>query len=190
VLFRSTQLLDLSRLESGALPMQHRPFDVLPVLDDAAEEARLAAPAVSVEVEADVSGPLIALGDPERIHQVLANLLENAVRHSPLAGRVLLRARHTRERVELQVCDEGPGIPEEEATRVFERFYRADSARSSSAGGAGLGLAIARWIVEMHGGEIRAERRLPTGCRMVVTLPRGTSPRAGAEGRTMPAVGR
>jgi signal transduction histidine kinase len=69
------------------------------------------------------------------------------------------------------VLDEGPGIPEEEASRVFERFYRADTARSSSAGGAGLGLAIARWIVDLHGGDIRAERRYPTGCRMVVLLP-------------------
>jgi signal transduction histidine kinase len=73
--------------------------------------------------------------------------------------------------VAIEVCDEGPGIPEEEAIRVFERFYRADSARSSSHGGAGLGLAIARWIVDLHGGDIRAERRVPTGCRMVVLLP-------------------
>ncbi|MGH8998099.1 MAG: sensor histidine kinase, partial [Acidimicrobiia bacterium] len=73
--------------------------------------------------------------------------------------------------VAIEVCDEGPGIPEEEATRVFERFYRADVARASSVGGAGLGLAIARWIVDLHGGDIRAERRIPTGCRMVVHLP-------------------
>jgi signal transduction histidine kinase len=73
--------------------------------------------------------------------------------------------------VTIEVCDEGPGIPEEEATRVFERFYRADVARSSSHGGAGLGLAIARWIVDLHGGDIRAERRSPNGCRMVVVLP-------------------
>ena len=76
-----------------------------------------------------------------------------------------------RGRVAIEVLDEGPGIPEEEASRVFERFYRADTARSSSAGGAGLGLAIARWIVDLHGGDIHPERREPHGCRMVVTLP-------------------
>ncbi len=171
------QLLDLSRLESGALPLQRRPFEVRPVLEDAVDESRLHAPDVEVSV---VSEPgLAADGDPERVHQVLANLLENAVRHSPAGGRVEVSARAERgagrgvpeDWVAIEVCDEGPGIPEEEANRVFERFYRADSARSSSHGGAGLGLAIARWIVDLHGGDIRAERRTPTGCRMVVLLP-------------------
>ena len=75
----------------------------------------------------------------------------------------------------IEVVDEGPGIPEAEQDRVFERFYRADSARASRDGGAGLGLAIAQWIVDLHGGEIHPEQREPHGCRMVVTLPGGTS---------------
>ncbi len=165
-----TQLLDLSRLESGAIPLQRRTFEVRPVLEDAVDESRLHAPNVKVSVAATEPG-LSANGDPERVHQVLANLLENAVRHSPAGGRVEVSARSERGRVAIEVCDEGPGIPEEEANRVFERFYRADTARSSSHGGAGLGLAIARWIVDLHGGDIRAERRVPTGCRMVVLLP-------------------
>jgi len=70
------------------------------------------------------------------------------------------------------VTDEGPGIPEHEAQRVFERFYRTDGARSARDGGTGLGLAIARWIVDAHGGAIRAEGREPHGCRVVVELPR------------------
>ena len=164
------QLLDLSRLESGAIPLQRRTFEVRPVLEDAVDESRLHAPDVEVSVAVTEVG-LSADGDPERVHQVLANLLENAVRHSPVGGRVEVSARSERGRVAIEVCDEGPGIPEEEANRVFERFYRADTARSSSHGGAGLGLAIARWIVDLHGGDIRAERRTPTGCRMVVLLP-------------------
>jgi signal transduction histidine kinase len=164
------QLLDLSRLESGAIPLQRRTFEVRPVLEDAVDESRLHAPDVEVSVAVAEPG-LSADGDPERVHQVLANLLENAVRHSPAGGRVEVSARSERGRVAIEVCDEGPGIPEEEANRVFERFYRADTARSSSHGGAGLGLAIARWIVDLHGGDIRAERRVPTGCRMVVLLP-------------------
>jgi signal transduction histidine kinase len=164
------QLLDLSRLESGALPLQRRPFEVRPLLEDAADESRLHAPHVQVSVAVDEPG-LWADGDPERVHQVVANLLENAVRHSPAGGRVEVRAHPDRGRVAIEVLDEGPGIPEEEASRVFERFYRVDSARSSSHGGAGLGLAIARWIVDLHGGDIRAERRAPTGCRMIVLLP-------------------
>ena len=71
----------------------------------------------------------------------------------------------------IEVLDEGPGIPDDERARVFERFYRADAARAVSDGGAGLGLAIAQWIVDLHGGDIHPERRDPQGCRMVVTLP-------------------
>ena len=164
------QLLDLSRLESGALPLQRRRFEIRPVLEDAVDESRLHSPHVEVSVRVDELG-LVADGDPERVHQVVANLLENAVRHSPVGGRVEVLARPDRGRVAIEVCDQGPGIPEEEASRVFERFYRADTARASSHGGAGLGLAIARWIVDLHGGDIRAERQDPTGCRMVVLLP-------------------
>src|SRR5881227_633373 len=76
-----------------------------------------------------------------------------------------------RSTVTIEVCDEGPGIAEVEEARVFERFYRVDTARASSDGGAGLGLAIAQWIVDLHGGDIHSERREPHGCRMVVTLP-------------------
>ena len=82
-----------------------------------------------------------------------------------------MRARRSATGVTIEVIDEGPGIPDQEVNRVFERFYRADSARATSDGGAGLGLAIARWIVDLHGGEIHPERREPHGCRMVVTLP-------------------
>jgi signal transduction histidine kinase len=166
------QLLDLSRLESGAVPLQRRPFDLRPLLEDAAGETRLRTTDVEVAVSVVPPGAT-ADGDPERVHQVVANLLDNAVRYSPPGGRVELRASRSRSSVTIEVCDDGPGIPEQDSTRVFERFYRADAARSSTEGGAGLGLAIARWIVDLHGGEIRAEARQPHGCRMVVVLPTG-----------------
>ncbi|MGH9000021.1 MAG: sensor histidine kinase, partial [Acidimicrobiia bacterium] len=86
-----TQLLDLSRLESGAIPLQRREFEVRPVLENAVDEWRLHSPGVDVSVEVQ-GGPLVADGDPERVHQVVANLLENAVRHSPAGGRVEVRA--------------------------------------------------------------------------------------------------
>ena len=171
------QLLDLSRLESGAVPLDRRTFDVRPLLGQAAEEARLHASQgdrVAVDVIVVVESlDLRVDGDPERVHQVVANLLENAIRHSPAHGRVTLTATRDREGIRLEVADEGPGIPEQEASRVFERFYRADQARSSRDGGTGLGLAISRWIVELHGGDIRVERNEPRGCRMVVALPGG-----------------
>ncbi len=166
------QLLDLSRLESGAVPLERAAFDVEPVLEHAVREQRLHAPGVDLAIVVETPG-LTADGDPERVHQVVANLLENAVRYTPRGGRVEVRARHSIEPagVTIEVIDEGPGIADDEQARIFERFYRADTARASRDGGAGLGLAIAQWIVDLHGGEIRPERRLPHGCRMVVTLP-------------------
>ena len=168
-----TQLLDLSRLEAGEQPFDIRPFPVRDVLENAAREARLHAPD-SVVFSIDAPAGLRAAGDPERIHQVVMNLLDNAVRYSPRPGHVALRASRSGREVTLEVEDEGPGIAEDELERVFERFYRGDG-RESGGGGAGLGLAIARWIVDLHGGTIRAERREPHGSHMVVTLPEARS---------------
>ena len=164
------QLLDLSRLESGAVPLDRTAFRVQPLLEHAVRETQLHAPEVPVQVSVDARD-LTADGDPERVHQVVANLLENAVRHTPRGGIVEVVARRNDDGVVIEVIDEGPGIPEAEEARIFERFYRADTARASSDGGAGLGLAIAQWIVDLHGGDIHPERREPHGCRMVVTLP-------------------
>ncbi|MCU1457898.1 MAG: histidine kinase with domain [Actinomycetia bacterium] len=164
------QLLDLSRLESGSMPLDRQPFEIEAVLEHAAREARLHSPDAIVSVNVEPDG-LTADADPERLHQVVANLLENALRYTPIAGTVELRASRSADGVTIEVSDEGPGIPDDQVPRIFERFYRADAARSSQDGGAGLGLAIAQWIVDLHGGEIHPERREPHGCRMVVTLP-------------------
>jgi signal transduction histidine kinase len=166
------QLLDLSRLESGALEVQHVSFDTRALLEQAARECALGDRPVRLKVQVE-PGDLQATGDPERLHQVVANLLDNAVRHSPPEGRVWLTAHGaTAGRTTIVVADEGPGIPVDEAERVFERFHRTDAARATRDGGTGLGLAIARWIVDAHGGVIRAESREPRGCRMVVEIPR------------------
>lgn len=165
-----TQLLDLSRLEAGTVPLDRQDFAVEPLLAHAVREQELHAPNVVIGMTVEEEG-LAADGDPERVHQVVANLLENAVRHSPAGGAVEVRARRSANGVTIEVIDQGPGIPDTDIERVFERFYRADSARATSDGGAGLGLAIARWIVDLHGGEIHPERCEPHGCRMVVTLP-------------------
>jgi signal transduction histidine kinase len=165
-----TQLLDLSRLESGAIPLDRSTFRVEPLLTHAVREQQLQGAPVVVALDVEPADLTVA-ADPERVHQVVANLLENAVRYTPAGGQVDVRARRDGHRVVIEVIDEGPGIPEEERARVFERFYRADVARTSQDGGSGLGLAIARWIVDLHGGEIHPEPREPHGCRMVVTLP-------------------
>lgn len=171
------QLLDLSRLEAGVVPLDRQPFDLEVLLEQAVRESQLSAPGVEMTVRVEPSD-LELEADQERLHQVVSNLVENAVRHSPTGGTVAVSASRRADRVTIEVSDEGPGIPDDEVARVFERFYRHDSARSSRDGGAGLGLAIAKWIVDLHGGEIRPERREPHGCRMVVTLPAGSTPTA------------
>jgi signal transduction histidine kinase len=171
------QLLDLSRLESGSVPLNLQPFAVKPMLEQTVRETKLSPDrgdriAIRLAVE---PADLVIVGDAERVHQVVTNILHNALRHSPSSGSIEVMAQSNSDGVRIEVLDEGPGIPTEEAGRVFERFYRSDQARTSRDGGSGLGLAIAKWIVDMHGGDIRAEPRTPRGCRMVVTLPKATS---------------
>ena len=166
------QLLELSKLESGAVPLERRRIDLRPVAEQVVEESQGAADSrgVGLSVEGDAEVGLRA--DEHRLHQVVANLVSNAVRHSPRGCVVRLRVVGDDGRALLEVSDEGPGIAAEEAERVFERFYRSDQGRAATEGGSGLGLAIARWIVELHGGAIRVEAIEPHGCRMVVELPR------------------
>jgi len=167
-----TQLLDLSKLESGSVPMRRDEFALGPLLDQATRECQLSDDApVRIVWRAEPSD-LTVSGDPERLHQVVSNLLDNAVRHSPAGGEISLSAcsgQHGGTTIEVR--DQGPGIPATEIERVFERFYRTDHARAASDGGTGLGLAIARWIVDAHGGTIHAASGDPAGCRMVVQLP-------------------
>jgi signal transduction histidine kinase len=163
------QLLDLSRLESGAVPLRRECVDAASLLDAVAVEARLHSPGREIEV-AVAPADLTVLADPDRIHQVLANLTANALRFGPPRRPVRLTAFGESGGVVLAVSDEGPGISEADAERIFERFYRADTARPADAG-AGLGLSIARWIVELHDGRIQAAPNQPAGCTMVVRLP-------------------
>jgi signal transduction histidine kinase len=166
------QLLDLSKLESGAVPLELTEVQANQLLERVVADWRAQAEARGIRIELEAGSPDLVLRiDADRMRQVLANLIANAIRHSPEVGRVLLSARADHAKARLEVTDEGPGIAADDLERVFERFYRSDRARSADAGGAGLGLAIARWIVELHGGTIRAAQADPHGCRIVVELP-------------------
>ncbi len=165
-----TQLLDISRMEAGEQPFDIRPFKLREVLERAARETRLHAPP-DVAFSIDAPGDPVVAGDAERVQQVVLNLLENAVRFSPRPGVIALRAASDGITVRLAVEDDGPGIPADDLARVFERFQSGDGTCAHGRGGAGLGLAISRWIVELHGGTIHAEQRDPHGARFVVTLP-------------------
>ncbi|QFR98011.1 HAMP domain-containing sensor histidine kinase [Streptomyces tsukubensis] len=184
-------LLDLSRLDHGVVPLRTQRFEVWPYLSGVLKEAQLPGTAAAqrglvsrsgshtrtdVHLHLDVSPPeLTAHADVERLHQVVANLIDNAVKHSPPHGRVTVRARDggTSGSLALEIMDEGPGIPRSEWHRVFERFNRGSSPKAhgpGSDGGTGLGLAIARWAVDLHGGRIGVAES-SRGCRILVTLP-------------------
>ena len=166
------QLLDLSRLESGAVPLERAPVRASALLERVATDWRQTARARGVGLQLLVQPENLVLNaDEARLHQVVSNLVANAVRHAPAGSAVTVTARTDGRGSLLEVTDEGPGIPRAERERVFERFYRSDQARSSGDGGSGLGLAIARWIVELHDGTIRTEEHTPNGCRMIVELP-------------------
>jgi len=166
-----TELLDLSRIEAGVVPLDLEPFDVAGFLAVAVREAEVAAGAAGRDVRFSVHAePGKAVADPGRLHQVVANLLDNAARHSPAGGTVTVTARREAEHLVLDVTDEGPGIPPDQRARVFERFTRGERAAGHS-GGTGLGLAIAHWVVELHGGGISVVDGPAAGCRIRVTLP-------------------
>ncbi len=165
-----SQLLDLSRLESGAIPLEAEPVPLHALAREAAQEIALHRPGCPVQI--DIQPPdLTVTGDRERLHQVLANLLDNATRFSPDGASVDVRALGDNGHIRLEVIDRGPGIPDGDATRIFERYQRGSHSRSTESGGTGLGLAIAQWIVELHGGTIHAAGVDPTGCRLIVELP-------------------
>ena len=167
------ELLDLSRLDAGVTPLVITPIDVRRFLADVVREATVNADGAGHDVRFVVSAPgMVVPGDRERLHQVLANLLDNAARHSPPGGTVTVRAERQDDRLLLAVSDEGDGIPEAERSQVFERFTRGEARRAAD-GGTGLGLAIARWVVQLHHGTIAVAdpaggRR---GCHIHVTLP-------------------
>lgn len=149
------ELLDLSRLEAGAVPLDLSDFAVEPFLARAVDEAAAAGRPVRFALSVDPAG-LTARADQSRLHQVVANLVDNAAKHSPPDGLVRIgAAARPGGGVRIEVADEGPGIPEGERVRVFERFTRGgDGGGQPTGGGTGLGLAIARWAVELHGGTI------------------------------------
>ena len=166
------QLLDLSRLESGDVPLDLRPVEIGPLAAEVLSEIEPARARAGVAVELRVPEDLPpATADRERIHQVLFNLVDNALRFTPPGGRVTLSAEAGDRSVRVRVEDTGVGIPPEHLPRLFERFYRADAARSRGDGGTGIGLAICRSVVEAHGGRIWAESEPGRGSAFTFELP-------------------
>jgi signal transduction histidine kinase len=161
-------LFELSRIEAGEISWTMRQVELGELIDDTVAAMRAPAEARGVKIAAELPpGHFVAEANAEKVQRVLFNLIQNAIRHTPADGSVTVRARNDRGEVEVEVADDGEGIPAGADERVFEAFYRGDEARGDD--GAGLGLAISRAIVEAHGGRIWLERGSP-GTRVHFTL--------------------
>ena len=165
-------LLLLARLDAQR-PLERRRVDLLTLATDAVHDAESIAPERRIRLEVfDGPGTPEVLGDQARLRQVLGNLMANALQHTPDTAGVTVRVGTDGDRAVLEVCDEGPGMSADDAKRVFERFYRADSSRARASGGTGLGLSIVDSLVFAHGGTVSVKTAPGQGCTFRVTLPR------------------
>jgi two-component system, OmpR family, phosphate regulon sensor histidine kinase PhoR len=173
---RLTLLLDdlllLARLDSGRVEIEVQSLALRSAVQDSLDDAALIARTRGVTITNEVPAGLVASADPVRLRQVLANLIDNAIKYGRPDGHVTVTARRVSlTTIEASVRDDGPGIPVEAKERIFERFYRVDKARSREQGGTGLGLAIVKNVVQAQGGDVRVESAVGSGSTFYFTLP-------------------
>lgn len=178
-----SDLLDLSRIEAGQLVLEKGEVDVAELCRQVAEKVRPLAEEKGVRLELAVPASLPpAWGSADRLQQVLINLLDNALRHTPGGGRVSVCGEERDGMLALSVRDTGPGIPPEDLPYIFERFYKVEKARTRTTAGTGIGLAIVKGVVEAHGGRVWAESTPGRGTTFTFTLPpAGRNTGAGGE---------
>lgn len=165
-------LRTLSLADAGELTINPQAVEPQKLIQEVASPYQFETQKKNISLELDVASPLPSIEvDPGRMTQVLTNILDNALRHTPEGGKIVLSAKQAQDRIEISVQDSGPGLPAEDLHRIFERFYRADASRQRD-GGSGLGLAIAKSIVQAHGGQVSAENDANTGLRIVIALPK------------------
>lgn len=162
-----TDLIEISRIESGEMKMSFRYFDAADYLRGILQELGPTAEIAKVNLELKVltakNGPVEVLGDRDRLKQAIVNLVENAIKYNHPGGTVSVELEPRDGEAVLRVRDTGIGIPEEDTRRIFERFYRVNKDRSRAVGGSGLGLAIVKHIVEAHGSSVQVESRIGSG---------------------------
>jgi signal transduction histidine kinase len=166
-----SDLLLIARIDAGKLAVRQEPFDLAGVISETADRFVARAASEGVQLEAQTPGKLRVRGDSERAAQILSILLDNALRHTPSEGSVSVVGSTRDGFVEAVVEDSGPGVSPEHLPHVFERFYRADTARSRSSGGTGLGLAIARDLARAQNGDLEAENAEGSGAVFRLKLP-------------------
>ena len=171
-----TDLLDLARMENGHLQLFKEELPIVPILDRMTHKFYQAGKEKRVDVVFDSKLPedTVLAFDEDRIEQVLTNLIDNAIRYTPEDGTVRVVLQHELSYAKVSIIDSGQGIPAEDLPYVFERFYKADKARTRKKGGTGLGLAITKHIVEAHGGNIKVESAMGVGTSFTFYLPMST----------------
>jgi two-component system, OmpR family, phosphate regulon sensor histidine kinase PhoR len=168
----AAELLELTRIESGQVPLELAKVSPASLLNSAADRMRAQAERAGLALRSEVPADIPQVrADAARLEQVLVNLIHNAVKFTRPGGEVVLSAQAEGEVVCFRVSDTGVGIPSDDLERIFERFYKADRARSG--GGTGLGLSISRHLVEAHGGKIWVESREGQGSTFFFTIPIG-----------------
>jgi signal transduction histidine kinase len=164
-------LLALARVQSNWELLARAPLDLRVVAREAAEGVEPLAARKGQTLQVELDGPLPTCGDRLKLRQVLTNLLDNAITYTPEGGAIRLSARAARGRAVIAVRDTGPGIEAQHLPHLFDPFYRVDSARGGGSGHTGLGLALAAWIVQAHGGHLEVESRIGVGTVFTLTLP-------------------
>jgi len=167
-----TEILDLRKIEAGGVELKKVDFSLAQLAGQVLQQfqALAADKRISATLEAD-PGAYTINADPDRIKQVLINLVDNAVRATPVGGLIKVSLVGTEDTVQVSVTDTGPGIPVEEQALIWERFYKVDKSRTRTGGGTGLGLAITKQIIAAHGGSIGVSNQLGQGSTFYFFLP-------------------
>lgn len=174
-------LLDLARSDAGRLTIRPEPTDAASLIEDAVRTMRAQIDARGQQLRLEIEPGLPQIeADRDRIRQVLVNLLTNANEYCPEGAGIEVKARHIDAEIEIDVIDDGPGIPEQQLEHIFERFTRGDAGETQRVGGTGLGLAISKSLIELHGGAIEAESTPGSGSTFRVRLPAGAVPEPAA----------
>jgi signal transduction histidine kinase len=165
-------LRTLSLADAGELSIIPQIIEPERLLQEVASLFQIKAHKKDIKLNLDIASPLPSLNvDPGRMTQVLTNILDNALRHTPDNGQIVLSAKQINDQVELAIKDSGPGLSPDDVSRIFERFYRVDTSRQREDGGSGLGLAIAKSIVQAHNGQLSAESEPGNGLKIFISLP-------------------
>ncbi|HUT33263.1 MAG TPA: heavy metal sensor histidine kinase [Planctomycetota bacterium] len=192
-----TQLLLLAQADAGKMVVGREPVRLDELLTEVADTFQVLTDHAQLKLDVGAFPEVVVNGDRARLHELFANLLDNAVKYTPLGGRVSITCTRGPEDVRVAVADTGIGIPAEQQDKVFQRFYRVEGSRSRDTGGAGLGLSIARWIATAHGGRVELQSALGAGSTFTVVLPLpvgaesqvATEPARGPDGSAAAEVG-